>query len=268
MSSASAFTGSVPKTYHTFLGPMIFEDYARDMSRRLAVRDGARVLELACGTGIVTREIAAAMPAGATLLATDLNAAMLEVARTHMAGDGRVMYQAVDACELPFADRSFDVIACQYGVMFFPDKVKAMQEARRVLVPGGRYVFSVWDALEHNPIPRAVHETLAAMFPADPPLFLAKTPYGWSDRAEIQRVVRAGGFQECTIETVGFPCAAATSEDAARAWCEGTPLLAALSERGVSDPAPVRRAVAKVLAERFGERPCRSIMRAVVTTVW
>ncbi|MEK6702966.1 MAG: class I SAM-dependent methyltransferase [Planctomycetota bacterium] len=266
MSSPVAFTGSVPRTYHTYLGPMIFDDYAHDMARRLAVREGERVLELACGTGIVTREIVKTLPKSAKLLATDLNQAMLDVAKVEVADDYRVTYQAVDACELPFGDGSFEAIACQYGVMFFPDKVKAMAAAKRVLAPGGRYIFNVWDSLEHNPIPRAVHETLAAMFPVNPIPFLAKTPYGYSDRAEIERVVQAGGFGKCMTETVGFPCTAPTAQDAAKAWCEGTPILAALAERGVSDPTPVRQAVAKVLGEKFGERPCKSTMRAVVVT--
>jgi SAM-dependent methyltransferase len=266
MSSPTAFTGTVPQTYHTFLGPMIFEDYARDMAGRLKLRDGERVLELACGTGIVTQEIVRALPPKATLLATDLNEAMLNVARPLLGGDPRVALQTADACTLPFGDHAFDVIACQYGVMFFPDKVRAMQEARRVLAPGGRYLFNVWDSLKHNPIPGAVHETLATLFPSNPPPFLAKTPFGYSDHGEIERVVRAGGFANCTIETVGFPSTAPTAEDAARAWVEGTPLLAALQERGITDPAPVRQAVAKVLAERFGEKPCRSTMRAIVVS--
>ncbi len=264
MSEATAFAGSVPKTYHAHLVPLIFEDYARDLVARLGPCGGQRILELACGTGVVTREIARAMPSDATLIATDINEAMIEVARPYVGADARVKFQKVDACELPFADASFDAIVCQYGVMFFPDRVKAMREARRVLVPGGRYLFNVWDSLEHNPIPRAVHETVAAIFPENPPMFLAKMPYGWSDRGEIERVVRAGGFANCTIETVGFPCVAPTAEDAARGFIEGTPLLAGLAERGVKDPVEQRRAATKVLAEKFGERPCRSTKRAVV----
>ena len=267
MSFPAAFSGSVPKTYHTFLGPMIFEDYAKDMARRLAVKPGERVLELACGTGIVTQEILRTLPAGASLVATDLNEAMIAVARPTLGADPRVALSVADACALPFGDGSFDAMACQSGLMFVPDKVKALQEARRVLKPGGRYVFNVWDALEHNPISKAVHETLGALYPADPPMFLAKMPFGWSGRAEIERVCRAGGFATVTLETVGFPCVAASAADAARAWIDGTPLSAALVERGVSDSAPVRAAVEKVLAERFGEAPCRSTMRAVVVTV-
>lgn len=266
MSATSAFTGSVPKTYHAHLVPLIFEDYARDIVARLGPRTSDRILELACGTGIVTRHLVRAMPAGASLTATDLNEPMIEIARPYVGADARVTFQKANACELRFADRSFDALVCQYGVMFFPDKVRAMQEARRVLVPGGRYLFNVWDSLEHNPIPRIVHETIASMFPENPPHFLGQVPYGWFDRKEIERVVLAGGFARCDIESVGFPCVAATAEEAARGFIEGTPLLAALQERGIKDAAPCREAATKALADRFGDRPCRSVMRALVVT--
>ena len=267
MASPSAFTGSIPKTYHTYLGPLLFEDYARDLARRLAPRPGDRILELACGTGIATRELLAALPRGqGTLAATDLNDAMLEVARAHVPADPRLTFRQADACSLPFEDRSFDAIACQYGVMFFPDKEKAMREARRVLSPGGRYVFNVWDSLEHNPIPRIIHETVAAMFPTNPPNFLAAAPHGWHNRAEIERTTRAGGFTKVTLESVDFPSSAPTAEDAARAFIEGTPLLPALAERGLTDPTPARNAAAKALAKHLGDHPCRSTMRAIVVT--
>lgn len=268
MSHAAAFGGSVPQVYHNFLGPMIFEAYAKDMAARLGVKPGQRVLELACGTGIVTREIVRAMPGDASLVATDLNPAMLEIAKTEAGGDARVSTAVVDACTPSYEDGSFDVIACQYGVMFFPDKIGSMKQARRVLKAGGKYVFSVWDSLEHNPIPRAVHETLAGMFPANPPRFLEQLPYGWSDRAEIERTVRAGGFANVTVETVGFPSSAPTAGEAAKAWVEGTPLRPALAERGAADPAPVTARVAEVLAAKFGAGPCGSMMRAVVVTTW
>lgn len=266
MSHATAFGGSVPQVYHGLLGPMIFEAYARDMAGRLAPAPGERVLELACGTGIVTRELVAGMPGDAALVATDLNPAMLEIARAEVGGDARVTTAVVDACSPPFEDGSFDAVACQYGVMFFPDKVGSMRHARRVLRPGGRYVFSVWDSLEHNPIPRAVHETLAGLFPANPPRFLEQLPYGWSERGEIERTVRAGGFKDVTVETVGFASGASTAREAARAWVEGTPLKPALAERGVTDFAEVVGRVEAMLAARFGAGPCASTMRAVVVT--
>lgn len=269
MANPAAFTGSVPRNYHDFLGPLIFEDYARDLAARAGPLGAQRILELACGTGIVTRELVKTLREGASLLATDLNPAMLEVAKSIAGGvgsDPRMRFESVDACTLPYGDGAFDLLACQYGVMFFPDKAGSMKEARRVLKPGGRYIFNVWDSLEHNPIPRVVHETLGEMFSANPPQFLSQAPYGWSNRAEIERTVRSGGFTNVTIETVKFPSVGHTAQDVARGWVEGTPLFSALQERGVKDFAPVREAVAKALAERFGAEPCRSTMQALVVT--
>lgn len=280
MSNSPAFAGSIPRTYHDHLGPFLFEPYARDLAARLhsalaanAARDRAapRILELAAGTGIVTRAIAASMPANATLLATDLSPAMLEVAKeavAHSPHAARVTFQPVDACSLPFADASFDALACQYGVMFFPDKIGAMKHARRVLAPGGRYIFNVWDSLAHNPIPQVVHEFLVREFPSNPPQFLAQLPYSWHDRAEIERVTRAGGFANVALETVTFDSVGPSADSVARAWLEGTPLFPSLQERGVLDIAPLRRRVAEMLAAKFGEKPCRSTMRAIVVTAW
>lgn len=267
--TTAAFTGSIPQTYHNFLGPLIFDAYARDMASRLMVlaKPNARVLEIACGTGIVTQQLLAALPAKASLIASDLSEPMLALGRTKVTPDPRLTFQQADACALPFNDQSFDLIICQYGVMFFPDKVQAMKEARRVLAPGGTYIFNIWDSLEANPIAKVEHETISALFPKDPPQFLAKLPFGYSDRAEIERVARAGGFTNVKLETIQFPCSAPSAEVAARGFLEGTPVLPALQERGVTDIAPTRIAVARALAEKFGDRPCRSTMSAIVGTV-
>lgn len=266
MPDTKAFTGSIHRTYHAFLGPLIFEPYARDIVPRLQLAGGERVLELAAGTGIVTAHILQALPRDGTLVATDLSEPMLDVARSFVGADPRLTFSQADACQLPFADASFDALACQYGVMFFPDKIRAMQEARRVLAPGGRYIFNIWDSLEHNPIPRIVHESLLASVPDDPPMFLAKMPFGYSEIHEIERVTRSGGFANVKIQHVELPCIAPAAEDAARGYIEGTPVSGALSERGISDPTPIRTAAATRLAEAFGDRPCRATMRAVVVT--
>lgn len=265
---APSFSGSVPKTYHDFLGPLIFDAYARDMAGRAkaVLKERSRVLELACGTGIVTNMLAELLGPGASLLATDISEPMLNLARNNFMGSPGVAFQAVDACSLPFEDGAFDLIVCQYGVMFFPEKARAMQHARRVLAPGGTYLFNIWDSFEHNPIPRTVHETVTGLLPTNPIPFLAKMPFGYSDRAEIERVTRAGGFTNVRLESIEFPCSAPSAADAARAWVEGTPILAGLAERGITDPTPVRQAVEKVLKEKFGERPCKATMRAIVVT--
>ncbi len=248
MASNAAFVGSVPENYHRFLGPLLFEPYARDLVRRVKAREGARVLETACGTGIVTRRLAESLPRGATLVATDLNEAMIDVARQHVGSaagprhgtDGnRVTFRVADAQELPFADASFDAVVCQFGVMFFPDKPRGMREARRVLARGGRFCFSVWDSLERNPMAHTLQQTLERLFPSNTPDFL-KTPFGWNDRDEIERTLRAAGFDKVSIDDVALISESPTPMDVARGFTEGNPLGAQLQERGVTDFGPVQ----------------------------
>jgi ubiquinone/menaquinone biosynthesis C-methylase UbiE len=267
MASNAAFVGTIPETYDRFLGPLLFEPYAQDMAGRVRRAGGVRVLELACGTGIVTRALLAVLASGGELTATDLNEAMLGVARENAGTDPRLRVQQADACSLPFPDRSFDLIVCQFGVMFFPDKAGSMREARRVLALGGRYLFNVWDSLEHNPIPAAVQESLEELLPSNPPRFLAQTPYGWFDPKAIESTVRAGGFTSVRHDVVAFPSESSSAADAARGLIEGTPILIALSERGITDTRAIREATSDRLAAGFGKAPCRSTMQALVFEV-
>jgi ubiquinone/menaquinone biosynthesis C-methylase UbiE len=170
-SYAGKYIGSTPQHYDEFLGPLIFVDYAADIAQRVAAGNPARVLETAAGTGIVTRKLRDALPARAHLTATDLNPPMLEVARTKFRTGEQVEFQPADAVALPFPDASFDAVVCQFGVMFFPDKGKSNSEVYRVLGPGGRYVFSVWDSHRYNPFGRIAHGVAGSFFPTDPPQF-------------------------------------------------------------------------------------------------
>ena len=185
---ATGFIGSIPELYDRGLGPMIFADYATDLAQRVASRRPARVLETAAGTGIVTRRLRDLLPAAVHLTATDLSPEMLEFARIKFAAGEQVEFRPADAMALPFADGSFDVVACQFGVMFFPDKDKSYREVYRVLAPEGRYLFSVWDAHRYNPFARLAHQVVGSFFPSDPPQFSqARTvgasmdSRGWSD---------------------------------------------------------------------------------------
>jgi ubiquinone/menaquinone biosynthesis C-methylase UbiE len=166
---AAQFVGTIPENYDRGLGPHVFVDYAADLVRRVASGSPSKVLELAAGTGIVTRMLRDALPASAHLLATDLNPPMLEVARKKFNAGDKIVFQPADATALPFEDAAFDAIACQFGVMFFPDKDKSYREAYRVLSPGGRYLFNVWDAFEYNPFARIAHETIGRFLPPDVP---------------------------------------------------------------------------------------------------
>ena len=180
------FAGSIPKLYDTYLVPLIFEPYAADLVNRLRARPLSRVLEIAAGTGVVTRALASALPESATIVATDLNQAMLDQAS--VVGTKRaVEWRQADAMQLPFPDATFDAVACQFGVMFFPDKPKAFSEARRVLRPGGIFIFNVWDRIEENEFAHTVTTALESVFPKDPPRFMARTPHGYHDRSHIAR---------------------------------------------------------------------------------
>lgn len=258
----AAFTGSIPEVYDRCLGPMLFEPFAQDLAARFKGFDGA-VLETAAGTGRVTRALAREMAPSATLTATDLNEAMLSKA-AELAPGLEVEWRQADAQALPFADGSFDAVVCQFGVMFYPDKDAGYAQAHRVLKPGGRYVFSVWDRLDHNPVSKAIHDAVGALMPDDPPQFLARTPFGYNDEAAIRAGLEKGGFSDVTIETVTLDLPTASAADAASGLCTGSPLRGEIEARADLDG--VVAAVTKVLTDRFGEGPFKAKGQAMVVT--
>jgi len=260
-----AFTGAVPQVYETLLVPLIFEPYAADLVRRLAPRQPARVLEVAAGTGVVTRAMLAGLPATTAIVATDLNQAMLDQAAA--VGTRRpVEWRQADAMQLPFPDGSFDAVVCQFGVMFYPDRSRAHAEARRVLKPGGAYLFNVWDRLAENEFPDVISGALEALFPQDPPRFLPRTPYGYNDRTLIQADLAKGGFtRPATIDTVAARSRAASPRAPAAAFCQGTPLRAEIEARGRLEDAT--EAASQAIARRFGSGAVDAKIQALVVTV-
>ena len=174
------FTGSIPELYDTYLVPLIFEPYAVDLVNRLASRSPTRVLEIAAGSGVVTRTLASVLPDSVSIVATDLNQPMLDQAST-LGTERPVEWRQADAMQLPFQDGMFDAVVCQFGVMFFPGKSKAFAEAHRVLSPGGAFIFNVWDRIKENEFADTVTKALESLFPTDPPRFLARTPHGYYD---------------------------------------------------------------------------------------
>lgn len=265
--SDKVFSGSVPKFYDTYMVPLFFEPYAPDLAQRVAARRPARVLEIAAGTGVATRALANTLDAGTAIVATDLNQPMLDQASA-IGTKRRVQWQQADAMQLPFADASFDAVVCQFGVMFFPDKAKAFAEARRVLRPGGAFLFNAWDRIEDNEFADVVTASLATIFPLDPPRFLARTPHGYHDPEAIKRDLAAGGFAAAAqIETVAKRSRATSSRIPALAYCQGTPLRDEIVAR---DPTGLARATdvgQDAVAQRFGHGEVDGKIQAHIVTV-
>lgn len=249
-SSDSAFSGSIPAIYDRCLGPMLFEPYARDLARRVATIQPGRLVETAAGTGIGTAALTEALPE-TDVVATDLNQAMLDVAGERISSP-RVTFQAADAQSLPFPDGSFDVVACQFGVMFFPDRVAAYGEARRVMRAGGTFIFNVWDSLDRNPASKAIAEAMREVFPDDPPSFIQRTPFGYHDTSRIESDLRAAGFAEISFETVALPSRAPSAREAAIGMCQGSPLRAEIEARDATRLDAAVEAAAKALERLSG----------------
>lgn len=263
----AAFTGAIAELYDRHLGPMIFEPYALDLAGRVAALDPASVLELAAGTGVATRALARTLPARAAIVATDLNPAMLE--RAQAVGTSRpVWWRQADAMEIPFEDAAFDAVACQFGAMFFPDKVRAFSEARRVLRRGGGLVFSVWGRLEASEFTDTVVATLARLFPRDPPRFMQRTPHGYFEQGAIARDLAGAGFAAAPrFQAVEARSRAPSAQVAAMALCQGTPLRGEIEARTGPGLAEATAACAEALAARFGAGAIDGGMEAYVVSV-
>ena len=246
------FTGSIPKLYEQYLVPLIFEPYAAHLANRLASRSVTCVLEIAAGTGIATRSLAAVLPESVSIVATDLNQSMLD----HAAAIGTkrpVEWRQADAMQLPFRDRMFDAIVCQFGVMFFPEKSEAFSEARRVLRPGGVFIFTVWDRIEENEFADTVTTALGSLFPKDPPRFLARTPHGYYDLSTIERDLANGGFTATPqINTIAARSRATSPRIPAVAYCHGTPLRNEIEARDSSRFGEATDIAAEAIAMKFG----------------
>ena len=262
----SVFRDDIATIYESHLVPLIFQPYAADLVERLASRPLTHVLEIAAGTGVVTRVLAAELPESVAIVATDLNQAMLDEAAAK--GTSRpVEWRQADAMNLPFADASFDAVVCQFGVMFFPDKAKAFAEVRRVLTSDGVFMFNVWDRIEENEFPDEVTKALAKLYPEDPPRFMIRTPHGYHDVAKIVRDLTDGGFMEApSIETIAVQSKAASARDVTIAFCLGTPLRGEVVSRTSGRLDDVIAAVSRDLAARFGSGAVEGKIQAHVVS--
>jgi ubiquinone/menaquinone biosynthesis C-methylase UbiE len=246
------FAGSIPENYDRHMVPLIFAGFAEDIAQRAASAAPHNVLETAAGSGVVTRALAPKLAPDARYTVTDLNQPMLDYAAARQAADSRITWRKADALALPFADGAFDAVLCQFGAMFFPDRQAGYREARRVLKPGGRYLFNVWDRIEENVFADQVTNAVAELFPNDPPRFLARTPHGYHDTALIRSELEQAGFSSLTIETKAAQSRASSPRLVAIAYCKGTPLRNEIEARDASKLETAIDHAAAALAKRHG----------------
>lgn len=258
-----AFSGSIPPNYDNYLGPLFFEPFALDLAQRIHFLQPKAVLEVAAGTGRVTQHLPAALSEGAIIVATDINPAMVEFARTHLKELTTVQWEVVDAVALPYQNKQFDCIISQFGVMFYSDRRKAFAEAYRVLRPGGVFLFNAWDHLNRNPAARLTDEILGHFFPTDTPAFY-KIPFSYHDANQIREDLESAGFEIATMQILRLTGYAATAEDAARGLLEGTPAFTAITERDAALLPAMKKALAKDLTILFGEEDLQVPLQARV----
>lgn len=239
MAGTDVFKHATPVLYDRYMGPLLFEPYARYVAERVALLNPDRILETAAGTGIVTRAVREAAPAAA-IVATDINPVVAQFAAEHVQLDN-VTFKQADAQELPFEDASFDLVLCLFGIMFFPDKARANGEARRVLRDGGRYIVVTFDRLDRNPIPRDAGQAVGTLFPEDP-RYMERGPFSYTDASVVEKDMRAAGFDDVTVETVELS-SQVIARDAARGIVLGSPFRGEIEQLG---PSSLERATVAV----------------------
>jgi len=262
----AVFAQAIAQLYEQHLVPLIFEPYAADLATRVRQKKPSRVLEVAAGTGVVTRALADSLPSSTHIVATDLNQPMLDQAATKSTSRP-VEWRQADVMQLPFPEQSFDVVVCQFGAMFFPDKVKAFAEVRRVLSDGGDFLFNVWDRIEENEFADTITRALATLYRDNPPCFLARVPHGYCDLAIILRDLAAGGFgRPAECHTLTERSRASSPSIPAIAYCHGTPLRSEIEGHGATALSEATDAATAAMSDRFGNGPVEGKIQAHVIT--
>lgn len=249
------FSGNIPGNYDAHLGPLFFEPFAAKLSERVAALAPNDVLELACGTGRLTKHMARRTAPGTRIVATDINPAMLAFGKAAV-DHPAVSWHTVDAVHLPYPDATFDVVVAQFGVMFYSDRLEAYREALRVLRPGGRLLFTCWNSLENNPAAAITQAVVKKFFPVDPPAFYS-VPFAYHESMLIKEEVLTAGFPRVQMELLGLEGTARTAADAAIGLLEGSPIHTAIVQRGAELLPAMRNELEQRLAERFGMQHLR-----------
>lgn len=258
----ASFTGSIPEYYDRYLGPAWFATFAADLARRLPAKPPGDVLEIACGTGLVTRHLRERLDPRVLLVATDLSKGMLDYARAAVGERAKLDWREADATRLPFGDGEFAAVVCSFGVMFVPDKPAAFREARRVLRAGGTFLFNVWDRMEANPTAIAAAEVIEGFFPGDEEIRF-RVPFEMHDEAMLRRLLDDAHFDTVGIETVRLPVGGVSARTIATGQVRGTPRGLLIEKKGV----PLEKAIdgiAAALEKVGGADPYRSHGQAKV----
>ncbi len=263
MTSDNKFSESISLVYQNYMVPLIFESYAVDLAKRVSLQLPKSILEIAAGTGVVTKQMALRLLPEAHLIVTDLNQPMLDLAQQNI-HDNRIIWQQCDALSLPFEDQKFDAVVCQFGAMFFPDHIRAYKETHRVLNPNGRIYFNVWDKISENHFTQEVEQALEKYFPNDPPKFMSRTPHGYFDVVKIRHELVAAGFSKIEIETLTHASKAPSPHFIATAFCTGTILRSEIESRAPSSLQRVTSYITDALTKRFGTGPIEGKIQALV----
>ncbi|MES2001311.1 MAG: methyltransferase domain-containing protein [Pseudomonadota bacterium] len=246
----SVFAGSIPALYERYMVPMLFAPYAALIAQRAQALEPRRIIETAAGTGVVTEALHSALP-DAGIVATDLNQPMLDIAALKVRSP-KVSFAAADALALPFDDQFFDLAVCQFGIMFFPDKVQGNIEARRVLRDGGTYLLAIWDSIERNPATSAAGRAVAELFPGKAAAFYERIPFRYHEVAGIERDLRAAGFTDFAIETIELRSRAKSAAEAALGFVQGSPMRTEIESLNPAMLAPATEAAARALVQFEG----------------
>lgn len=261
----SAFIGEIPKNYEKYLGPLIFSEYAEDLANRITVPTGGLLLETAAGTGMATRQLRDSITKDVRIVATDLNEDMLNIAKGKFEGNENIEFQLANALDLPFDDATFDAVACQFSVMFFPDKLLSLKEAARVLKPGGKLYFSIWDSLEHNHLIQIVNKTIAAYLPENPPDFY-NVPYGYYEIDVIKNLLFEAGFADIEISVLPRISTAEEARDVAMGFVMGTPVRLQIEQCESESMSRIVDGVEQAVGKKFGFKSIKAKMQAIIFT--
>lgn len=259
-----AFVGSIPVNYDGGMGEMFFEPYAKEMSKRVAALQPVKLLEIACGTGRLTKYLSQQLP-HSSIIATDLNPPMMEFAKDKFPDLPNVLWEIVDALSLPYTDESFDCVVVQFGVMFYSDKVQGFRESFRTLKKGGKFIFATWKSLADNAITVIANDAVKTFFPDNPPVFF-NIPFSYYDKDQIRRELTDAGFHNVQVDDVNLDGHNISAENAARGLLEGSPIINFINDRAPEKLAAIKQKLTEEITKVYGSENLTIPLDALIVT--